>query len=41
VGKISSSRSKSCLKENGQYLSVKSPTSEKIDNLTRLLHLKN
>ncbi len=33
VGKISQSRSKDALKENGQYLSVTSPTSEETENL--------
>ena len=36
VGKISSSRGKNALKRNGTYLSVKSPTSEKTENLLLL-----
>ena len=39
VGKISSSRAKSSLKNNGKYLTVKSPTSEKIENLILLKEL--
>ena len=39
VGKISSSRAKQCLKKNGKYLTVKSPTSEKIENLILLKKL--
>jgi NADPH:quinone reductase-like Zn-dependent oxidoreductase len=39
VGKISSSRSKSSLKKNGIYLSVKSPTSEKNEYLILLKEL--
>ena len=39
VGKISQSRSKHALKENGQYLSVTSPTSEEIENLLLLKEL--
>jgi NADPH:quinone reductase-like Zn-dependent oxidoreductase len=39
VGKISSSRCKSCLKEKGIYLTVKSPTSEKTEYLTSLKEL--
>jgi len=39
VGKISSSHGKSSLKKNGIYLSVKSPTSEKIENLILLKEL--
>jgi NADPH:quinone reductase-like Zn-dependent oxidoreductase len=39
VGKISSSHGKSCLKKNGKYLSVKSPTSEKTENLILLKEL--
>ncbi|MEW5868270.1 MAG: NAD(P)-dependent alcohol dehydrogenase [Chloroflexota bacterium] len=39
VGKISPARSKGCLKENGQFLSVKSPTSEKTEHLLLLKDL--
>jgi NADPH:quinone reductase-like Zn-dependent oxidoreductase len=39
VGKISSSSSKGSLKENGTYLSVASPTSEKTENLVFLKEL--
>ena len=39
VGKISSSDSKSSLKENGTFLSVNSPTSEKVENLYFLKEL--
>jgi NADPH:quinone reductase-like Zn-dependent oxidoreductase len=39
VGKISSSHGKSALKKNGIYLTVKSPTSEKIENLILLKEL--
>jgi NADPH:quinone reductase-like Zn-dependent oxidoreductase len=39
VGKISSSRSKGSLNEKGFYLSVKSPTSEKVENLIFLKEL--
>ena len=39
VGKISSSRGKSSLKKNGIYLTVKSPTSEKIEDLILLKEL--
>jgi len=39
VGKISSSRGKSSLKKNGIFLTVKSPTSEKTENLILLKEL--
>ena len=39
VGKISSSRSRSSLKKNGTYLTVKSPTSEKTEYLILLREL--
>jgi len=39
VGKISSSQGKSSLKKNGIFLSVKSPTSEKTENLVLLKEL--
>ena len=39
VGKISSSRAKSSLKNNGKYLTVKSPTSETTENLLLLKEL--
>jgi NADPH:quinone reductase-like Zn-dependent oxidoreductase len=39
VGKISSSRGKNALKNNGIYLTVKSPTSEKTENLLLLKEL--
>ena len=39
VGKISSSRGKSSLKKDGTYLTVKSPTSEKTENLILLKEL--
>ena len=39
VGKISSSQGKSCLKKNGRYLTVKSPTSEKTEKLILLKEL--
>jgi 2-desacetyl-2-hydroxyethyl bacteriochlorophyllide A dehydrogenase len=39
VGKTSSSRCRSLLKKNGSYLSVKSPTSEKTENLIFLKEL--
>lgn len=39
VGKISSSRGKSSLKKKGKYLTVKSPTSEKTENLIMLKEL--
>jgi NADPH:quinone reductase-like Zn-dependent oxidoreductase len=39
VGKISASQSKGLLKEDGVYLSVKSPTSEKSENLVFLKEL--
>ena len=39
VGKIASSRGKSSLKKNGIYLTVKSPTSEKTENLILLKEL--
>jgi len=39
VGKISSSRGKSSLKKNGIYLTVKSPTSEKTEDLILLKEL--
>lgn len=39
VGKISRSGSKGCLKAGGKYLSVKSPTSEKIEYLVYLKQL--
>ena len=39
VGKISPSQCKSSLKENGSYLSVKSSTSEKVENLIVLKDL--
>ena len=39
VGKISRSRSKKSLKKNGTYLTVKSPTSEKTENLIYLREL--
>ena len=39
VGKISPSQIKSSLKENGSYLSVKSSTSEKVENLIVLKEL--
>jgi 2-desacetyl-2-hydroxyethyl bacteriochlorophyllide A dehydrogenase len=39
VGKSSSSHSRSALEENGRYLSIKSPTSEKTENLIFLKEL--
>jgi NADPH:quinone reductase-like Zn-dependent oxidoreductase len=39
VGKISSAHSKSSLKKKGVYLTVKSPTSEKTENLLLLKEL--
>ena len=39
VGKLSSSRGKSALREKGAYLTVKSPTSEKTENLLLLKEL--
>jgi len=39
VGKISSSRGKSSLKKKGTYLTVKSPTSEKTEDLLLLKEL--
>jgi len=39
VGKISSSHGKRSLKKNGKYFSIKSPTSEKIENLITLKEL--
>jgi len=39
VGKISSSHGKRSLKKNGVYLTVKSPTSEKAENLILLKEL--
>jgi NADPH:quinone reductase-like Zn-dependent oxidoreductase len=39
VGKTPASSAKNSLKENGTYLSVKSPTSEKLENLIFLIEL--